>query len=128
LAPDHAFGFELADIGRLQSRCSASADALTAVAPSAAGRAQMVTVSGMVLVLLGCRRIAHFCFRRHSGPCPDFPLAQSVANGPIPEVRPRAVRKRFWRASQSLDLSALFPMPKLRHDLLRICPADGLAL
>jgi hypothetical protein len=64
------------------SRCSASADALTVVAPSAAGGASTVTLSGIVLVLLSCRRIAHFRFRRHSGPCPDFPLAQSVENDP----------------------------------------------
>jgi hypothetical protein len=35
---DHAFGFGLADVGPVQSRCSASADALTVVALLERGR------------------------------------------------------------------------------------------
>ncbi|WP_426613806.1 hypothetical protein [Bradyrhizobium sp. McL0616] len=34
---DHAFSFQLADVGGLQSRCCASADALTVKAPLAMG-------------------------------------------------------------------------------------------
>jgi hypothetical protein len=74
-----------APMARLQQKTQAAVTtglAGTTGIPIGGGRSINVTLSGIVLVLLGCRRIAHFRFRRHSGPCPDFSLARSVENDP----------------------------------------------
>jgi hypothetical protein len=81
--------------GRLQSRCSASADALTVAgfldrgrdSRPGDGRAINGDSFSHRVPFLQCRdRIARYHFRRHSGPCPDLPLANPVANDPEAEV------------------------------------------
>jgi hypothetical protein len=82
---DHAFGFELADVGsaaiEMQRQCgradgrglggSQSRDRL--------GNGPAINRDGLCHRVRSCCvavRIAHFRFRRHGGPCPDLPLVQ----------------------------------------------------
>jgi len=86
LALDHAQGFELADIGPAaievlrQCRGADVCGLWIAVERPAWRRARRSRSSASFLLRRG--RIAHFRFRRHSGPCPDLPLANPVANDP----------------------------------------------
>jgi hypothetical protein len=80
---DYAFGLSLPEVRALQSKCTASADALAVAGFLVRGRetglATGATVSATASFLLRRGRIAHFRFRRHS-PCPDLWLANTVAN------------------------------------------------
>jgi hypothetical protein len=57
--------------------------------------------------------LAHFRFRRHSGPCPDLPMANPVANGPEQtlDVWPHLRFGRPWELSRTTAGAVMLPSP-----------------
>ena len=85
---DHAFGFELADVGPAaievqRQRRRADGRGLSGLRAGDQWRRSQPSCS----FLLRRGRIAHFRFRRHSGPRRDLPPASPVANDPKGDIR-----------------------------------------